>query len=342
MSTDQPVRFGVIGAGWFASRRHIPDIRSHPEAGLAALCRRDYEQLQRLRRQFEPERSFQDWQEMLDQCPLDAVVIATPHNLHFAPARAALERGVHVLVEKPMTIDPAEAWELARLARSKGLSLAVALNPPFWAHCHRIRGAIQEGRIGEVEALTFYFSGSAAAVFGDAPLPADLPGVVPPTLYRSDPEQCGGGYFIDGGSHLVSEVLWVTGLKAIAVSCHMDATPSDRRAALTLTLENGALATIVTLGDSQHAGRRVRNTIAGSRGTITVEGFDFLTTIDSGDESESFREADLPPIPGPVTNLVDAIRGHALVASPAEHGAAVVEIIHAAYESAATGQRVAV
>lgn len=336
----ETLRIGVIGAGWFASRRHLPDIQTHPELTLAALCRRDREALALVAKRFAPEETYTDWQEMLERCPLDAVVIATPHSLHYEPARAALERGIHVLLEKPMAVRAEEARALRDLAQEKGLILGVALNPPFWAHCHRIRGAIQAGRIGQIEAADLFWTGNAAYVFGEAPKPADLPGVVPPTMYRADPQLCGGGYLIDGGSHLVSELLWTTGLRAVRVACLVDRLPSDRRATLALGLENGAQATVICVGDSAH-GRRVRNTFAGSAGTITVEGFAFETTIhEAQGEPETFRESDLLPVAGPVANLVDAIRGRGPLFSPAEHGAHVTEVIEAAYISAETGRAV--
>lgn len=337
----EPLRIGVIGAGWFASRRHMPDIQRNEDAVLAALCRRDATALAHLAHHFEPEATYTDWKEMLERCPLDAVLIATPHNLHYEPAKAALERGLHVLLEKPMTVRSEEARELKSLAEERGLVLGIALNPPYWAHCHRIRGAIHAGRIGEIEALNMFFTGNAQYVFGEAEKPADLPGMVSPTMYRGDATACGGGYIIDGGSHLVSQALWVTGLRAKSVSCHMDTTPSDRRGALLITLENGALATILTLGDSKHSSRRVQNIIAGSAGTITVEGFEFRTRIEEhGEEPEEFTERDLPPVPGPVDNFITAVRGHGHLASPAEHGLQVVEVVEAAYKSAATGQRI--
>jgi predicted dehydrogenase len=338
---DGPIRVGVIGAGWFASRRHIPDIQRHEEATLAGLCRRDPAALERLAAHFGTTLNYVDWRRMLEECPLDAVLIATPHDLHYEPAREALQRGLHVLLEKPMTVLSKEARELATLAEAKGRVLSVALNPPFWAHCHRMRRAIQSGKIGEVESVSMSWTGNAEYVFGDAPKPADLPGIVPPTMYRADPDQCGGGYLIDGGSHLVSEVLWVTGLRCEHVSCDMDQTPSDRRCSLTLTLSNGAMATINSVGNSRHASRRVLNTIAGADGTIVVQGFSFQTTIQpEGAEGETFSEADLPPVAGPVANFVDAIRGRGAVYSPAEHGVHVVEVVEAAYQSAATGRQV--
>src|SRR5207249_581707 len=102
----------------------------------------------------------------------------------------------------------------------------------------------------KIEAIGFFWSGNAGYVFGEAPAPDNLPGVVPPTMYRADPEQCGGGYTIDGVTHLVSEILWVTDQRAKRVSCIVDKLPSDRRGAFVMELESGAIVTISALGDS--------------------------------------------------------------------------------------------
>ena len=117
------VRLGVIGAGWFASRRHLPDAAGRRErVTLAALCRRDAAARQTMAAQFgvEPRFAFADWREMLAGAELDAVLIATPNNLHYEQAKAALEAGLHVLLEKPMTIQTADhARELVTLADSR-------------------------------------------------------------------------------------------------------------------------------------------------------------------------------------------------------------------------------
>jgi predicted dehydrogenase len=158
-----------------------------------------------------------------------------------------------------------------------------------------------------------------------------------PTLFRSDPAQCGGGAFMDGGAHLVSELLWVTGLGVKRVACVMDDVPTDRRTALSLILSNGAVATISSVSDSSAAGRRVHNTFAGSKGLITVEGFEFQTTVrPDGGVVETFAEADLPPVPGPVANLIGAIGQRGCLASDAAHGAYVQAVLDSAYLAAAS------
>lgn len=335
------IRFGVIGAGWFASRRHIPDIIKHPRAELVALCRRDRAPLERLMAHFGVKNGYTDWREMLDTVDMDAVVIATPHSMHYEPARAALERNLHVLLEKPMTVVPSEAWKLVRLAHRKQRALAVALNPPYWAHCHFIRNAIRNNLIGKLESISIEWSGNADFVFSRAPMPENLPGVVPPTLFRGDPEMCGGGYLIDGGSHLISEVLWTTGRKPLAVNAQMDQFPSDRRSAVTIDLEDGLFAVITCIGDSAYPNRRVRNTFNGTSGVVAVDDFDFETTIHRPHvEDEVVTEAGLTPVEGPVCNLISAMLEGTEIYSMGEHGAWVAEVVSAAYRSASNGRTI--
>ena len=107
------IKLGVIGAGSFASRRHIPTIVSSPDAQLVALCRRNEEMLRRMAEHFECNNTFTDYQEMLNSVEMDAVLIATPHALHYENAKLALEKGLHVLIEKPLSVKADEAKEIA-------------------------------------------------------------------------------------------------------------------------------------------------------------------------------------------------------------------------------------
>ncbi len=335
------VRLGIIGAGWFVSRRHLPDIKGNKRLVLTSLCRRDAEARAKMEAfvGLPPESGYEDWRRMLAEAPLDAVLIATPNNLHYEQAKAALEHGLHVLLEKPMTIRSEHARELVEIAKARGLKLAVALNPPHWAHCHRARRALQSEQMGAFESAAMYWTGSAQYLFGRAPRPAKMEGVVPPTEYRADPDQNGGGYFADGGPHLVSELLWLTGLRPKRIMALMDAVPADMRIAISFEMENGAIATITSIGDSQFDQRRVRNVFGSANGTVAVMYQEFETLIQvKGMEPVKFREADLMPVASPINNFIDAIQGRAALFSPGEHGADVVEVVEAVYESASTGR----
>jgi predicted dehydrogenase len=338
------LRIGVVGAGWFASRRHLPDIRRCPGVELVALCRRTPEELARLAAEFQPQRTFTDYDRMLADAPLDAVLVATPHALHYPHAKAALERGLHVLVEKPLAITTREAEELAASAEARGLVLSTAVNPPFWAHCAYVRGLRERGVLGELEAVHLTLVGSVEHVFGRKPLPEDLPGLVRPSLFRGDPALNGGGNLMDSGCHLVSELLWVTGLEPRAVMATMDALPTDMRATLTVELGPEArplLATLVIVGDSRFPRRRVQNVYYGAGATATIEGLPFRVAVDRADGAvETLSEPELPAVSTPVADFAAAIREGRPPASPPEHGVAVTRLLEAAYQSAGRGCRV--
>ena len=340
----EPLRIGVLGAGWFASRRHLPDIQRCADARLTALCRRDPEALARMADHFGVSATYTDYRQMLDEEALDAVLIATPHSLHFEQARDALERGLHVLIEKPMTVRGEDARALVDLARRQGRQLVTALNPPYWAHCHvRRRWGRDEGRAGALECVDIRWLGAAAHVFGKAPMPGSLPGVVPPTLFRGDPALCGGGVLIDGGSHLVSEILWVTGLHVTRVHAMMDDPDTDLRTALVMETDAGVSCTLTMRGDSAHPERRVHSAYYGSAATACVDGMPFrLSLRDTGGAGECVTESEMPAAPTPVGNFVAAVRGEAEPLGAPEHAAEVVAVIEAAYRSARSGEAVAV
>ena len=220
MATHNPLRLGVIGAGWFASRRHCPDIVAHDDGTLTALCRRSRPELERMGQAFGVNALFTDHGDLLASGQVDGVVICSPHDLHYEHTRAALEAGLPVLLEKPLTIDPGQGRELVKLADARDLVLLVAQNPPYWSHCHRLQQIIAGDLIGSLEAVSISWVGNALGVLGREPLPDDMPGVVPPTLFRGDP-QANGGFTQNLMGALWPEVYGLAnlgGIRAITVS----------------------------------------------------------------------------------------------------------------------------
>ncbi len=340
MASETPLRLGVIGAGWFASRRHCPDILRHPETALSALCRRDAAELQKLAAHFEVGHCFTDYRELIHSGLVDAVVVCSPHHLHYEHTLAALEAGLHVLLEKPITIDPAEGRRLVELAAARGLVLVVGQNPPYWSHCRLLREQIAAGALGTIESAHVHWVGNAKGVLGLEALPADLPGVVRPSLFRGDAAQNGGGFLMDGGTHLISELLWCTGLRVAEVSAVMDDADWDVRAALSARLSNGALATLSILADSGTPAKRQHSLYYGSAGTAELRGFPFSLRITGGKEELHRREDELPAALTPVGDLVECIRRQGLPAMSGELAVHVVEVIQAAYRAAQRTQPV--
>lgn len=98
--------------------------------------------------------AFADYETMLDECQPDLVLVLTPSGMHYAHTRIALERGLHVLVEKPVTMLPAQARELDALAQAKGLMYGVAFQNRLNPAIRCLQQAMTQGRFGKIITAT--------------------------------------------------------------------------------------------------------------------------------------------------------------------------------------------
>src|SRR6202142_2632067 len=105
-------RIGIIGAGWWAVANHIPVLKKFADCEIVAVNRLGKAELAEVQRTFSIDHGFEDYREMLDTVPMDGVVVASPHVLHYEHASAALAKGCHVLVEKPLTTTAKDARAL--------------------------------------------------------------------------------------------------------------------------------------------------------------------------------------------------------------------------------------
>jgi predicted dehydrogenase len=142
------IRIGVIGLG-IMGEQYVRIYQAHPLATVSAICTRNKQRLDEMGQKYGISSRYSDYREMLDEAQIDAVCIATPDFAHFAPVKAALEAGMHVLCEKPFTTELAEADELLELSRARsGQTLQVAFNHRWLASYHHGFSAIQGGSIG--------------------------------------------------------------------------------------------------------------------------------------------------------------------------------------------------
>jgi predicted dehydrogenase len=109
---SEKVRVGVIGTSWWADMMHLPSLKSHPGAQIAAICGRKRDRADDMARKYEIPRVFTDYREMIARANLDAVVIATPQDLHYPMTMAALDAGLHVMCEKEMALNAHQAREM--------------------------------------------------------------------------------------------------------------------------------------------------------------------------------------------------------------------------------------
>lgn len=146
------VRVGVIGAGPWGN--NLVRCVAESEAGdLVAVCEADASLRRRLAGRFPNARIVGGLDDLLAVGGVDAVVIATPASLHFGHARRALLAGKHVLVEKPLCTNTADAAELCRLAEAGGRVLLVGHTYLYNNLVHEVKRRIESGQLGRVRYL---------------------------------------------------------------------------------------------------------------------------------------------------------------------------------------------
>ena len=139
----------VVGLGYWGPNL-VRNFNALGEGALVAVCDRDAERLGRIKRDYPGIKALSDFEDVLSDPGIHAVAIATPVATHFPLARAALEAGKHVLVEKPLTVDPAHAEELTRLAREKKLVLMVDHVFLYSPAVRMMKDLIESGELGEL------------------------------------------------------------------------------------------------------------------------------------------------------------------------------------------------
>jgi myo-inositol 2-dehydrogenase/D-chiro-inositol 1-dehydrogenase len=138
----RPVRFGLIGYGAWGSH-HARALAQTPGAELTAIAAHSAATCERARAEQPAARVYTNYQELLLREELDAVDVVVPSYLHHVVARAVLETGRHLLVEKPMALTLDECDDLIALARSRGLLLAVGHElrlSPLWGTVKQMAG----------------------------------------------------------------------------------------------------------------------------------------------------------------------------------------------------------
>ncbi|MEZ4498656.1 MAG: Gfo/Idh/MocA family oxidoreductase [Thermomicrobiales bacterium] len=114
------IRVGVIGTGFGASV-HLPALQKIPFVEVAGICSRKPERVLMIAAQHGIRKTSTDYREFVRDPDIDAIVVASPPNLHHAMAIAAIEAGKHVLCEKPLSRTLAESRDLVRLAEQAQL-----------------------------------------------------------------------------------------------------------------------------------------------------------------------------------------------------------------------------
>lgn len=273
----RPLRLGMVGGGPGA---FIGEVHRRAAAldGLATLVAGAFSSdPERSRRQgralgLDPGRAYGSWQAMAEaeaalpaeEC-IEVVAIVTPNHLHFPVARAFIERGVHVVCDKPMTTALEDAEALARLVAERGVVFALTHTYTGYAMVKEARALVRSGVLGSVRrVMVDYLQGWLAT-----PLEADGH---KQAAWRTDPDMAGAGALGDIGSHAESLVRWVTGLEperlCADVTTFVDGRRVDDDAGLLVRYRGGARGTITVSQVAVGEDNALRLRIYGTEGSL--------------------------------------------------------------------------
>jgi len=191
-----PIHIGVIGTSWWADLGHLPFLTSDERSKVVAICGRNRERAQAMASKYQIPKFFTDYRALLADGALDAVVILTPDDEHFAMTMAALDAGLHVLCEKPLARNAAHAKQLYDRAKAQGVRHMTYFTYRWLPHYRYLRDLLAQGTVGRLYHAQFHF------MAGNGRNPA--------YAWRFDPQRA-SGVLGDYGSHMIDLARYLVG-----------------------------------------------------------------------------------------------------------------------------------
>jgi len=347
---QEKARCAVIGAGWWGTTAHVPALLRHPQAELVVVHHRNQEIAEKIAHDFGIPHGVSSVEDVLAVDDLDAVVISSTVNAHYPQAKAALERGLCVLIEKPMTLTADQAGTLVELADKQGVQMLISEPWHYTEHAAQAQRLIQSGAMGDIKlinvlmtnfCLGFYRGLPWDTIFGDADAfeNAQPPYLKPEQAVSSDPAVSGGGQIYNQISHVAGHLAYLTGQEPVEVFARFDNydTPVDVFNTLNVKLERGTLVSIASTGATMLSERNYEVRIYGTDGMLFMELWKGTMQYHAGDGTvtnyPNLPDDSIYPLTAPTNNLVDVVLGTAPNRSPATLGWSAMKLIEGACES---------
>ncbi|MDD5482993.1 MAG: Gfo/Idh/MocA family oxidoreductase [Kiritimatiellae bacterium] len=187
------IRVGVIGLGM--GRAHIAGYQSHPAAEVAAVADPDKERLAKIGAEYKIAGRYESAEAMLNKEKLDIISVAVPNKFHKPLVLAAFSAGCHVLCEKPLAMNAAEAREMIMAAKKSGKRLMINFSYRFTEQSRALKKQVESGILGDVYfARTVWHRRRGMPRFGG---------------WFGQKALAGGGPLIDLGVHRLDLALWL-------------------------------------------------------------------------------------------------------------------------------------
>lgn len=245
------LNWGIVSTGWVASQ-FVQDLRLAGHS-IRAVGSRFLSRAQAFAARFGIPRAYGNYEAMMADPCVDIIYVATPHSSHLNNVLLALEAGKHVLIEKPITINAAEARRIAEAARRSGLVVLEAMSTRFLPHMGRVRELIAAGVLGELQAI---------AADHCRQLSED-------SAHRINDPELGGGALLDLGIYPMSLAWDLLGApSSIHAWARFKPTGVDAEVRTLLRYPNGELASLRAASDMQGANKAA---IFGSKAWIDID-----------------------------------------------------------------------
>src|SRR5262245_11724795 len=260
----------------------MPILAARDDVELTAVCRLGRKELEQVKDKFGFRFATEEAAELVSYPSLDAVIVSSPHTLHYEHARLALERGLHVMCEKPMCTRADHARELVRLAREKELHLLVPYGWHYKPFIHQAKKWLDEGVVGTIQYALCHMASPIRDLLTRGQFQAEeVSGQASALMFSPepstwcDPKVAGGGYGHAQVSHSTGMLFWLTGLIPESVFAMMSAPGArvDLYDAISVRFAGGAIGTISGAGTvpAQGALYQVDVRIFGSEGLLMRE-----------------------------------------------------------------------
>lgn len=274
------LRGALIGFGAVAENGHAPAYTAGAPVELVAVADASAERLERARALWPGLRAYASLDALLSaEADLDFVDVATPPFCHAEQARAALARGLHVLCEKPLTLDPAEFQALRRAAERAGRALFAVHNWAYSPQWVKVAALARSGSIGKLQRVELVVRRTQPSV---SALPGD---------WRKDPKLSGGGILVDHGWHALYLVHRLLGGEATLAAASLSAPvagAADEESVIRLRYPAAEAAISLTW---RAAARANTATLVGSRGRVDLlDDRVFLRSSGRAEERFDFAE----------------------------------------------------
>ena len=316
------IKWGLIGCGDISKKRVAPGLRDAENSKFISVNRSDFSKAESFAKEFDAKKWIKDWKDLVVDNDIDAVYIATPVYLHAEQTIAAAEAGKHVLCEKSMALNTAEADKMIDACKANNVKLGIAYYRNLYPAVHRIKKIIESGEIGKVVHIQSNNFENFNRQQGE------------PRYWLLEKKKSGGGPMMDMGCHRIEVFTNITGtvnqVKSFNDNIVFKREVEDSSIAH-FKFENGATGILT----SSHAVKEAKDTldIYGSEGSIHVPVLNKGTiTIVSSNGSRTEKHPNHPNVHQPlIEDFIEAVLQDRKPAVSGETGREITKILDKIY-----------